>query len=233
MVHITRLTKNVAQTKKLNGEIITNGSAGCIMISDNDSGDEKIPDIYEKRMMFIGIGAAGIILGVFLTFIWGGFGVVDEFRSQDWPETDVLSVEQDRNADEWSFIFFFHYEVEGEQFNTTFECNINPHVEGATATGNERDVQPWHTACLYGSQEYLDLESIAYNPDDPSEIDVYPRFTWPAMYIIYGPKLGPLGISFVGYIFLMRGLKGPTFGPWAKVSKGFSSVLQRMKEDKK
>ena len=63
------------------------------MISDNDSGDEKIPDIYEKRMMFIGIGAAGIILGVFLTFIWGGFGVVDEFRSQDWPETDVLSVE--------------------------------------------------------------------------------------------------------------------------------------------
>jgi hypothetical protein len=37
----------------------------------------------------------------------------------------------------------------------------------------------------------------------------------------------------VGYIFLMRGLKGPTFGPWAKVSKGFTSVLKGMKEEKK
>ncbi|MGY8670912.1 MAG: hypothetical protein ACKVJ7_07675, partial [Candidatus Poseidoniales archaeon] len=176
----------------------------------------------------IGIGTVGIILGIFLSAIWGGFGVVDEFRSQDWPETDVLSVEQDRNADEWSFIFFFHYEVEGEQFNTTFECNLNP-----ADTGNGREVQPWHTACLFGTQEYLDLESIAYNPDDPTEIDVYPGFTWLAMQIIYGPKWGPLGISFVGYIFLMRGLKGPTFGPWAKVSKGFSSVIEGMKEEKK
>jgi hypothetical protein len=197
-------------------------------MKDAPSEDETISDDDEKRMMFIGIGAVGIILGIFLSAIWGGFGVVDEFRSQDWPETDVLSVEQDRNADEWSFIFFFHYEVEGEQFNTTFECNLNP-----ADTGNGREVQPWHTACLFGTQEYLDLESIAYNPDDPTEIDVYPGFTWLAMQIIYGPKWGPLGISFVGYIFLMRGLKGPTFGPWAKVSKGFSSVIEGRKEEKK
>ena len=87
------------------------------MISDNDSEDEIIPDIYEKRMMFIGIGAAGIILGIFLSAIWGGFGVVDEFMSQDWTETDVLSVEQDLEADERSYIFFYHYEVDGEQYN--------------------------------------------------------------------------------------------------------------------
>lgn len=36
------------------------------MISDNDSEDEAIPYEYEKRMMFIGIGAAGIILGIFI-----------------------------------------------------------------------------------------------------------------------------------------------------------------------
>ena len=197
-------------------------------MKDAPSEDETISDDDEKRMMFIGIGTVGIILGIFLSAIWGGFGVVDEFRSQDWPETDVLSVEQDRNADEWSFIFFFHYEVEGEQFNTTFECNLNP-----ADTGNGREVQPWHTACLFGTQEYLDMKSIAYNPDDPTEIDVYPGFTLRAIFEIYGMKLGPLGISFVGYIFLMRGLKGPTFGPWAKVSKGFTSVLKGMKEEKK
>lgn len=192
----------------------------------------SLPYAYEKKMMFILIGATGIVLGIFLSAIWGGFGVVDEFRSKDWPETEVLSVEQDRDADEWSFVFFFNYEVDGEQYNTTFECNINPADSGAS-TGKENDVQPWHTACLLGTQEYLDMESIVYNPDDPTEVDVYPGFTWNAMLKIYGPKLGPLGLTIVGYIFLMRGLKGPTYGPWAKVSKGFTSAIEGMKEDKK
>ena len=53
-------------------------------MEDAPSEDETIPDDDEKRMMFIGIGAVGIILGIFLSAIWGGFGVVDEFRSQDW-----------------------------------------------------------------------------------------------------------------------------------------------------
>ncbi len=57
-------------------------------MEDTPSEDETIPDVYEKRMMFIGIGAVGIILGIFLSAIWGGFGVVDEFMSQDWTETD-------------------------------------------------------------------------------------------------------------------------------------------------
>ena len=56
-------------------------------MEDAPSEDETIPDddddVDEKRMMFIGIGAVGIILGIFLSAIWGGFGVVDEFRSQD------------------------------------------------------------------------------------------------------------------------------------------------------
>ncbi len=50
--------------------------------------DETIPDDDEKRMMFIGIGAVGIILGIFLSAIWGGFGVVDEF--------DVPGLDRDR-----------------------------------------------------------------------------------------------------------------------------------------
>ncbi|RZD38301.1 MAG: hypothetical protein CXT71_06805, partial [Methanobacteriota archaeon] len=67
-------------------------------MEDAPSEDETIPDDDEKRMMFIGMGAVGIILGIFLSVIWGGFGVVDEFMSQDWIETDVLSVEQDLEA---------------------------------------------------------------------------------------------------------------------------------------
>jgi hypothetical protein len=91
-------------------------------MEDAPSEDETIPDDDEKRMMFIGVGVVGIILGIFLSAIWGGLGVVDEFRSQDWPETDVLSVEQDLEADKYSYVFFFHYEVDGEQYNSSHEC---------------------------------------------------------------------------------------------------------------
>ena len=192
------------------------------------SEDETIPDDDEKRMMFIGVGVVGIILGIFLSAIWGGLGVVDEFRSQDWPETDVLSVEQDLEADKYSYVFFFHYEVDGEQYNSSHECQ---YVISQSASGQNdaHDLFPWNTQCLTGSQDYLDMESIAYNPDDPSEIDVYPGFTLQAMMYIHGPSLTPLVLSFIGYVALMRGLKGPEYGLWIRVRNSFGGIFDGQK----
>lgn len=190
---------------------------------DAPSEDETIPDddddVDEKRMMFIGIGIVGIILGIFLSAIWGGFGVVDEFMSQDWPETDVLSVEQDLEADEHSYVFFFHYVVDGEQYNSSFECQYEI-SQSASGQNDAHYLFPWNTQCLTGSQDYLDMESIAYNPDDPSEIDVYPGLTSQAMMYIHGPSLSPLVLSYIGSVVLMRGLKGPEYG-WVWVGRHF------------
>ena len=197
-------------------------------MEDAPSEDETIPDDDEKRMMFIGIGAVGIILGIFLSAIWGGFGVVDEFRSQDWTETDVLSVEQDLEADEYSYVFFFHYEVDGEQYNSSHECQYEI-SQSASGQNDALDLFPWNTQCLTGSQDYLDLESIAYNPDDPSEIDVYPGFTWEAMMYIHGPSLTPLVLSYIGYVALMRGLKGPEYGLWGRVRNSFDGIFDGQK----
>ena len=197
-------------------------------MEDAPSEDETIPDDDEKRMMFIGIGAVGIILGIFLSAIWGGFGVVDEFRSQDWTETDVLSVEQDLEADEYSYVFFFHYEVDGEQYNSSYECQYEPSMNQASGQ-NDYDLFPWNTQCLTGSQDFLDMESIAYNPDDPSEIDVYPGFTWLAMMYIHGPSLTPLVMSYIGYVALMRGLKGPEYGLWGRVRNSFDGIFDGQK----
>lgn len=202
------------------------------MISDNDSEDEIIPDIYEKRMMFIGIGAAGIILGIFLSAIWGGIGVVDEIMSQDWPEADVLSVEQDLEADERSYIFFYHYEVDGEQYNSSHECQYEI-SQSASGQNDALDLFPWNTQCLTGSQDYLDMESIAYNPDDPSEIDVYPGFTWLAMMYIHGPSLAPLVLSYIGYVALMRGLKGPEYGLWGRIMNSFDGIFDGQNDDER
>ena len=197
-------------------------------MEDAPSEDETISDDDEKRMMFIGIGAVGIILGIFLSAIWGGFGVVDEFRSQDWTETDVLSVEQDLEADEYSYVFFFHYEVDGEQYNSSHECQYEI-SQSASGQNDAHDLFPWNTQCLTGSQDYLDLESIAYNPDDPSEIDVYPGFTLEAMMYIHGPSLTPLVLSFIGYVALMRGLKGPEYGQWGRVRNSFDGIFDGQK----
>jgi hypothetical protein len=195
-------------------------------MEDAPSEDETIPDDDEKRMMFIGIGAVGIILGIFLSAIWGGFGVVDEFRSQDWTETDVLSVEQDLEADEYSYVFFFHYEVDGEQYNSSHECQYEI-SQSESGQNDALDLFPWNTQCLTGSQDYLDLESIAYNPDDPSEIDVYPGFTLEAMMYIHGPSLTPLVLSFIGYVALMRGLKGPEYGLWGRIMNSFDGIFEK------
>ena len=195
-------------------------------MEDAPSEDETISDDDEKRMMFIGIGAVGIILGIFLSAIWGGFGVVDEFRSQDWTETDVLSVEQDLEADEYSYVFFFHYEVDGEQYNSSHECQYEI-SQSESGQNDALDLFPWNTQCLTGSQDYLDLESIAYNPDDPSEIDVYPGFTWEAMIYIHGPSLTPLVLSFIGYVALMRGLKGPEYGLWGRIMNSFDGIFEK------
>jgi hypothetical protein len=197
-------------------------------MEDAPSEDETIPGDDEKWMMFIGMGAVTIILGILLSAIWGGFGVVDEFTSQDWTETDVLSVEQDLEADKSSYVFFFHYEVDGEQYNSSHECH---YVISQSASGQNdaHDLFPWNTQCLTGSQDYLDMESIAYNPDDPSEIDVYPGFTWLAMMYIHGPSLTPLVLSFIGYVALMRGLKGPEYGLWGRVSNSFDGIFDGKK----
>jgi hypothetical protein len=197
-------------------------------MEDAPSEDETIPDDDEKRMMFIGVGVVGIILGIFLSAIWGGLGVVDEFRSQDWPETDVLSVEQDLEADKYSYVFFFHYEVDGEQYNSSYECQYV--ISQSTSGQNDaHDLFPWNTQCLTGSQDFLDMESIAYNPDDPSEIDVYPGFTLQAMMYIHGPSLTPLVLSFIGYVALMRGLKGPEYGLWSRVRNSFGGIFDGQK----
>jgi hypothetical protein len=73
------------------------------------------------------------------------------------------------------------------------------------------------------------MESIAYNPDDPSEIDVYPGFTWLAMMYIHGPSLTPLVLSFIGYVALMRGLKGPGYGLWGRVRNSFDGIFEGQK----
>ena len=197
-------------------------------MKDAPSEEETIPDDDEKRMMFIGIGAVGIILGIFLSAIWGGFDVVDEIRSENWPETDVLSVEQDLEADEHSYVFFFHYEVDGEQYNSSFECQYEI-SQSASGQNDAHDLFPWNTQCLTGSQDYLDMESIAYNPDDPSEIDVYPGFTLQAMMYIHGPSLSPLVLSYIGYVALMRGLKGPEYGLWGRVRNSFDGIFDGQK----
>ena len=153
---------------------------------------------------------------------------MDEFRSQDWTETDVLSVEQDLEADEYSYVFFFHYEVDGEQYNSSHECQYEI-SQSASGQNDAHDLFPWNTQCLTGSQDYLDLESIAYNPDDPSEIDVYPGFTWEAMMYIHGPSLTPLVLSYIGYVALMRGLKGPEYGRWGRVRNSFDGIFDGQK----
>ena len=197
-------------------------------MEDTPSEEEPVSDDDEKRMMFIGIGAVGIILGIFLSALWGGFDVVDEFGSQDWPETEVLSVEQDLEADKHSYIFFFHYEVDAEQYNSSYECHFQPSMNQASGQ-DDADIIPWHTRCLIGSQDFLDMESIAYNPGDPSEIDVYPGFTWQAMLEIHGPSLTPLVLSVIGYVVLMRGLKGPEYGLWGKMKNSFDGMFDGQK----
>jgi hypothetical protein len=103
-------------------------------------------------------------------------------------------------------------------------------VHGASeqTQGGSGSVDPWETQCLHDSEYYLNLESVAYNPDDPSEIDVYPGFTYRILFEVYAPKLAPSILVLVGLVVAMRGVVGPSFGPWAYFAKKIDKVKTEM-----
>jgi len=94
-------------------------------------------------------------------------------------------------------------------------------------------VEPWQTQCLHDSEYYLNLESITYNPDDPSEIDVYPGLTYRMIFEVYGPKLAPSVFILVGMVVLLRGVFGPSFGPWAIISKKITDIKENITDGNK
>ena len=94
-------------------------------------------------------------------------------------------------------------------------------------------MDPWQTQCLQDSEYYLNLESVAYNPDDPSEIDVYPGLTYRMIFEVYGPKLAPSVFILVGMVVLLRGVFGPSFGPWAIISKKITEIKEKIADGNK
>ena len=196
---------------------------------NSDSSDEASPEI--KRgpdMMYVAIGFFTIIIGIALVAFFGGFYVMDEWDSRDWVETEVLSIGQDYTEDEGTQTFFYNYSVDGVEYNSTFSCDFNVHGASEQSQGGSGNVDPWETQCLHDSEYYLNLESIAYNPDDPSEIDVYPGFTFRMLFEVYGPKLAPCVLVIVGLVVALRGLIGPSFGPWAYFAKKIDKVKTEM-----
>ena len=201
---------------------------GCIM-ENSDSDDDASPEI--KRgpdIMYVAIGFFTIIIGIALVAFFGGFYVMDEWDSRDWVETEVLSIGQDYTADEGTQTFFYNYSVEGVEYNSTFSCDFNVHGASEQAQGGSGIVEPWKTQCLHDSEYYLNLESVAYNPDDPSEIDVYPGFTYRMIFEVYGPKLAPSVFILVGIVIALRGVFGPSFGPWAFVADKIAEIKGKM-----
>jgi hypothetical protein len=86
---------------------------------------------------------------------------------------------------------------------------------------------------LHDSEYYLNLESVAYNPDDPSEIDVYPGLTYRMIFEVYGPKLAPGVFILVGMVVLLRGVFGPSFGPWASIADKISEIKGKIADGNK
>ena len=198
-------------------------------MENSDSVDETSPEI--KRgpdMMYVAIGFFTIIIGIALVAFFGGFYVMDEWDSRDWVETEVLSIGQDYTEDEGTQTFFYNYSVDGVEYNSTFSCDFNVHGASEQTQGGSGIVEPWKTQCLHDSEYYLNLESVAYNPDDPSEIDVYPGFTYRMLFEVYGPKLAPSVFILVGVIIAFRGVIGPSFWPWAFVANKISKIKGKM-----
>ena len=198
-------------------------------MENSDSGDETNPEI--KRgpdMMYVAIGFFTIIIGIALVAFFGGFYVMDEWDSRDWVETEVLSIGQDYTEDEGTQTFFYNYSVDGVEYNSTFSCDFNVHGASEQTQGGSGIVEPWKTQCLHDSEYYLNLESVAYNPDEPSEIDVYPGFTYRMLFEVYGPKLAPSVFILVGVIIAFRGVIGPSFWPWAFVANKISKIKGKM-----
>ena len=198
-------------------------------MENSDSDDDASPEI--KRgpdMMYVAIGFFTIIIGIALVAFFGGFYVMDEWDSRDWVETEVLSIGQDYTEDEGTQTFFYNYSVDGVEYNSTFSCDFNVHGASEQTQGGSGIVEPWKTQCLHDSEYYLNLESVAYNPDDPSEIDVYPGFTYRMLFEVYGPKLAPSVFILVGVIIALRGVIGPSFGPWAFFANKISKIKGKM-----
>ncbi|PXF21751.1 MAG: hypothetical protein CXX69_02830 [Candidatus Thalassarchaeum betae] len=194
-------------------------NGGERIMANSEYRDEASTDIGRgPDFVFVSIGLFIILMAIGAVAFFGGFYVMDEWDSKDWPETEVLAIGQDYTADEGTQIFFYNYSVDGAEYNSTFSCDFNVHGESEQTQGGSGGVDPWQTQCLQDSEYYLDLESVAYNPDDPSEIDVYPGFTYRMIFEVYGPKLAPSVFILVGIVIALRGVFGPSFGPWAFVA---------------
>ena len=203
-------------------------------MANSDSGDESSTDI--KRgpdFVFVAIGLFVIIMAIGTVAFFGGFGVMDEWNSKDWTETEVLAISQDYTADEGTQIFFYNYSVDGVEYNSTFSCDFNVHGASERSQGGSGGVDPWETQCLQDSEYYLNLGSVAYNPDDPSEIDVYPGFTYRMIFEVYGPKLAAGVFVLVGIVIALRGVFGPSFGPWAFVAGKIAEIKEQMSDENK
>jgi hypothetical protein len=174
------------------------------MISGNDSETKSNSVVSIPAIVFVAIGLFAIIIGIALVAFFGGFYVMDEWDSKDWTETEVLAIGQDYTADEGTQIFFYNYSVDGVEYNSTFSCDFNVHGASEQTQGGSGNVNPWETQCLHDSEYYLNLESVAYNPDDPSEIDVYPGLTYRMIFEVYGPKLAPIVLVLVGLVIVLK-----------------------------
>jgi len=209
-----------------------NGPEGNMMPS-SDSEIESNPAGGIPAIVFVMIGLFIILLSIGTVALFGGFYVMDEWDSKDWTETEVLAIGQDYTADEGTQTFFYNYSVEGVEYNSTFSCDFNVHGASEQTQGGSGIVEPWKTQCLHDSEYYLNLESVAYNPDDPSEIDVYPGLTSRMIFEVYGPKLAPSVFILVGMVVLLRGVFGPSFGPWAIISKKITEIKEKIADGNK
>ena len=203
------------------------------MMPSSDSEIESNPAGGIPAIVFVMIGLFIILLSIGTVALFGGFYVMDEWDSKDWTETEVLAIGQDYTADEGTQTFFYNYSVEGVEYNSTFSCDFNVHGASEQTQGGSGIVEPWKTQCLHDSEYYLNLESVAYNPDDPSEIDVYPGFTYRMIFEVYGPKLAPSVFILVGMVVLLRGVFGPSFGPWAIISKKITEIKEKIADGNK
>ena len=203
------------------------------MMPSSDSEIESNPAWGIPAIVFVMIGLFIILLSIGTVALFGGFYVMDEWDSKDWTETEVLAIGQDYTADEGTQTFFYNYSVEGVEYNSTFSCDFNVHGASEQTQGGSGIVEPWKTQCLHDSEYYLNLESVAYNPDDPSEIDVYPGFTYRMIFEVYGPKLAPSVFILVGMVVLLRGVFGPSFGPWAIISKKITEIKEKIADGNK
>jgi len=203
------------------------------MMPSSDSEIESNPAGGIPAIVFVMIGLFIILLSIGTVALFGGFYVMDEWDSKDWTETEVLAIGQDYTADEGTQTFFYNYSVAGVEYNSTFSCDFNVHGASEQTQGGSGIVEPWKTQCLHDSEYYLNLESVAYNPDDPSEIDVYPGLTSRMIFEVYGPKLAPSVFILVGMVVLLRGVFGPSFGPWAIISKKITEIKEKIADGNK